>query len=134
MSASPELARTPRPEFYLRPLAMVRSTSKIEENLKVVLPPKEETVDDSGGTCRTPTSEASKLRSFVATCPPAPRKPRRALQCKRKLWPELELIAVGAKEMEQLFKCRDGWSAAPEHEKKTKKRRCVDDDDDDDNI
>ncbi|URE33253.1 hypothetical protein MUK42_17105 [Musa troglodytarum] len=53
----------------------------------------------------TPTAEESKLPSTTQGCPPAPRKPGSARRCKRRLWPEAELIEIGAEEMEQVF----GW-------------------------
>ncbi|CAL9125768.1 hypothetical protein MUK42_02116 [Musa troglodytarum] len=91
------------PELALRPVVTVRSIGA---------------VDDGGEECRTPTSEESKLPSSLAqSCPPpAPMKPRRALRCKRKLWPASEFITVGDEEIEQLFGC-------------AKKRRCQQPDD-----
>ncbi|KAK9911598.1 hypothetical protein M0R45_035494 [Rubus argutus] len=53
--------------------------------------------------CRTPKSEASKIPAVV-TCPPAPRKPRRAAgSCKRKLT-ELQFFeVVNRDEIEAFF-------------------------------
>nr|XP_011469403.1 PREDICTED: cyclin-dependent protein kinase inhibitor SMR2-like [Fragaria vesca subsp. vesca] len=53
--------------------------------------------------CRTPKSEASKIPAVV-TCPPAPRKPRRAAgSCKRKLT-ELQFFeVVNRDEVEAFF-------------------------------
>ncbi|RRT38793.1 hypothetical protein BHE74_00019363 [Ensete ventricosum] len=92
------------PELALRPVVTVPSIGEVD--------------DDGGEECRTPTSEESKLPSSLAqSCPPpAPMKPRRALRCKRKLWPAPELITVGDEEIEQLFGC-------------AKKRRCLQPDD-----
>ncbi|KAJ4837385.1 hypothetical protein Tsubulata_029282 [Turnera subulata] len=41
-------------------------------------------VDVDGDGCRTPTSEEHKIPAILS-CPPAPRKPRRGVSCKRKL-------------------------------------------------
>ncbi|CAL9119649.1 unnamed protein product [Musa acuminata var. zebrina] len=77
---TPELTRT-------RPLAMALL---IEDRGRAALPSK-----DDEASFRTPTSEDSKLPSVAPSCPPAPRKTRRVLQCKRKLWPGLESVAAG---------------------------------------
>ncbi|CAL9167720.1 unnamed protein product [Musa hybrid cultivar] len=94
MSASPELSRTAPPEFSLRPIKMA--------------PPSK----DDDEECHTPTAEESKLPSTTLSCPPAPRKPGTARRCKRRLWPESELIEIGAEEMEQVFGSRSQCSHA----------------------
>ncbi|KAJ0967141.1 hypothetical protein J5N97_024058 [Dioscorea zingiberensis] len=59
--------------------------------------------DDDDGECRTPTSVESRLPSISITCPPAPRKPRRVIRCKRRLT-ELEFFLVPHRELESLFR------------------------------
>ncbi|CAL9081873.1 unnamed protein product [Musa acuminata var. zebrina] len=110
MSASPELTSA----ATLRPVETVRS---------------EEGGGDHGDEeeCRTPTSEESKLPSLPLNCPPAPRKRRRVAVCRRRpRWqPQVELIVVGAKEMEQLFQRRD---EPPPRRAKRQRRHTPDDD------
>lgn len=48
--------------------------------------------DDEKAECRTPTSKEHKIPVLVS-CPPAPRKPRRVAQCKRK-FQELEFFEI----------------------------------------
>ncbi|CAD5190989.1 unnamed protein product [Musa acuminata subsp. malaccensis] len=111
MSASPELTSA----ATLRPVETVRS---------------EEGGGDHGDEeeCRTPTSEESKLPSLPLNCPPAPRKRRRVAVCRRRRprWqPQVELIVVGAKEMEQLFQRRE---EPPPRRAKRQRRHTPDDD------
>ncbi|RWW09719.1 hypothetical protein GW17_00026772 [Ensete ventricosum] len=94
MSPSPELARTAPPELSLRPIKMA--------------PPSK----DDDEECHTPTAKESKLPSTTQSCPPAPRKPGKARRCKRRLWPDAELIEIRAEEMEQVFGSRGQWSHA----------------------
>ncbi|CAL9074149.1 unnamed protein product [Musa textilis] len=112
MSASPELTSA----ATLRPVATVRS---------------EEGGGDRGDeeACRTPTSEESKLPSLPLNCPPKPRKRKRVAVCRwrrlRLRQPLVELIVVGAKEMEQLFQRRD---QPPPRRAKRQRRHSPDDD------
>ena len=48
-------------------------------------------------SCRTPTSKESRIPEIL-TCPPAPRKPKRAVSCKRKLLDEFQFFDVANKE------------------------------------
>lgn len=116
MSASTELTGA-TPEFVLRPIATtVRPAEDRGENPSPSRDEEEE--------CRTPTSKESKLPSIPKSCPPAPRKPRRVPWCKRRRLQELEVIEVGAEELERLFRRRDEryvMASGPRH---AKKRRC----------
>ncbi|OWM87624.1 cyclin-dependent protein kinase inhibitor SMR1-like [Punica granatum] len=52
--------------------------------------------------CRTPTSEENRIPALLS-CPPAPKKPRLALSCKRKL-SELDFFEiVNRAEVEEFF-------------------------------
>lgn len=54
--------------------------------------------------CRTPTSEEYRIPKIL-DCPPAPRKPRRAPSCKRKLSPELHFFEiVNPEEVDAFFR------------------------------
>ncbi|KAG1359605.1 putative cyclin-dependent protein kinase inhibitor SMR1 [Cocos nucifera] len=115
MSASSELTCVTS-EFVLRPVLTVRSAEDCGEN-------------HHGDECRTPTSKESKLPSIPGSCPPAPpRKPRRVVSCKRRLVEELEVIMVGAEELERLFRRRDEPNviASGRHAKKRRRRHADD--------
>ncbi|CAL0299794.1 unnamed protein product [Lupinus luteus] len=59
------------------------------------------TDDDS---CRTPTTKESKIPEIV-TCPPAPKKPKALVSCKRKLMDEFKFFEDTNKEdMEAFFR------------------------------
>ncbi|OIV90595.1 hypothetical protein TanjilG_01676 [Lupinus angustifolius] len=59
------------------------------------------TDDDS---CRTPTTKESKIPEIVS-CPPAPRKPKALVSCKRKLMDEFKFFEDTNKEdMEAFFR------------------------------
>ncbi|KAG1361339.1 cyclin-dependent protein kinase inhibitor SMR1 [Cocos nucifera] len=117
MSASPELTGA-RPEFVLRPIATtVRSA---EDRGDKPSPSKDEEEEE----CRTPTSKESKLPSTPKSCPPAPRKPRRVPWCKRIRPQDLEVITVGAEELERLFRRRDERYVMGSGSHHAKKRRC----------
>ncbi|KAI4346450.1 hypothetical protein L6164_007345 [Bauhinia variegata] len=51
--------------------------------------------DDDG--CRTPTSKESRIPEIL-TCPPAPRKQKRFVSCKRKLLDEFQFAEADNKE------------------------------------
>ncbi|XP_027367292.1 cyclin-dependent protein kinase inhibitor SMR1 [Abrus precatorius] len=62
------------------------------------------TVADDEESYRTPTSKESKIPA-VLTCPPAPRKPKPFVSCKRKLLDEFQFFEVTSKEdMDAFFR------------------------------
>nr|DAD48758.1 TPA_asm: hypothetical protein HUJ06_018695 [Nelumbo nucifera] len=67
--------------------------------------------------CRTPTSEEHKI-PIIQTCPPAPRKPRKVVLCKRKLSELRFFEIVSHDEVESFF-------LAPVISRNVKKRRCA---------
>ena len=111
MSTSSELTSCVTPEFVLRPVDLtVRSAEGCGESHE--------------DECHTPTSKESKLPSIPGSCPPpAPRKARRVVSCKRRLVEELEVIMVGAEELERLFRRRDEPNVIASG-RPAKKRRC----------
>lgn len=52
--------------------------------------------------CKTPTSKESKIPLVPTTCPPAPRKPRTIIRCKRRL-SELDFFVVPQPDIECFF-------------------------------
>ncbi|XP_008780172.1 cyclin-dependent protein kinase inhibitor SMR1-like [Phoenix dactylifera] len=113
MSASSELTGV-TPEFILRPVLRVQTAEDCGENPSLL---------EEDDECRTPTSKESKLPSTPRSCPPAPRKPRRVVSCKRRLVEEVEVIMVGAEELERLFRRRDEPNVIGSG-RPAKKRRC----------
>ncbi|XP_052185358.1 cyclin-dependent protein kinase inhibitor SMR13-like [Diospyros lotus] len=59
--------------------------------------------------CHTPTSPETRIPE-VRSCPPAPKKPRRRVSCKRRLSDELQFFEIVAREeIESFF--RSSFSA-----------------------
>ncbi|XP_043699789.1 cyclin-dependent protein kinase inhibitor SMR2-like [Telopea speciosissima] len=84
------------PEIRLRP-ATATATAAAEEV---------ETQQDNNNNeeCRTPTSDEHKI-PVMRSCPPAPKKQRRVISCKRKLLDELRFFEiVGREEIESFFR------------------------------
>lgn len=89
------------------------STAAAESNPDAVHPEDRRNEDD----CRTPTSEENRIPAIL-TCPPAPKKPRPALSCKRKL-SELDFFeALNHTEIEEFFRLASARIASDEAPKR----------------
>lgn len=69
-------------------------------SLDIILTPTELLAREDG--CRTPTSRESKI-PMLQSCPPAPRKRRRVISCKRNLSETQFFEIVHRKEIESFF-------------------------------
>ncbi|PIA43557.1 hypothetical protein AQUCO_01900151v1 [Aquilegia coerulea] len=99
MSTSVEF-RSPLPEIHLRPI--------------IDIPTRQSDEDE----CRTPTSSEYKI-PLIETCPPAPRKRRKLMLCKRKLWSEMQFFETdGQDKIDSFFRCSYNLS------QNIKKRSC----------
>ena len=114
MSVSPDYSRAPL-RLLLRPITAVVPAVQEEEVDGRPTSPEE------SPQCTTPTSEEFKLPGVPRSCPPAPRKPQRAIRCKRRL-SELEFVVVRQEEMESLFRRRGGDSSVPSQPAAKKKK------------
>ncbi|XP_008803458.2 cyclin-dependent protein kinase inhibitor SMR1-like [Phoenix dactylifera] len=119
MSASPDFSGVP-PELVLRPIVTVFPIED-RDDLSSLINGK-----DGVDECRTPTSEESKIPPVPSSCPPAPKKPRQVLLCKRRL-SELELFGAQVEEIELWFRQRDRPATVPSLScrSKKRKRRCL---------
>ncbi|KAF3666895.1 putative non-symbiotic hemoglobin 2-like [Capsicum annuum] len=73
---------------------------------------------------RTPGTPQNLIPKILS-CPPAPKKPKRVISCKRKLLGELEFFDVAAKEeVDSFFKSVDE-NSKPCGANSNKKRRCL---------
>ncbi|KAG1362613.1 cyclin-dependent protein kinase inhibitor SMR1 [Cocos nucifera] len=115
MSATPEFSRVSS-EFVLHPIITMFPVE--HHNITVPLVNSE----DEGRECRTPTSEESRLPTVPSSCPPAPKKPRKVLLCKRRL-PELELFSARLEEIELWFRQTDRPTTVPSLSGRSKKRK-----------
>nr|CAD1821003.1 unnamed protein product [Ananas comosus var. bracteatus] len=107
------------PSSLSPPIATARSHPVQDQGRNDASPP---TVDgDDSGECRTPTAEASKLPAAARICPPAPRKSRRVVLCKRRLSVDFELISVEMEELENLFRVNFAGNSINERDAKRRK-------------
>ncbi|KAI4352650.1 hypothetical protein L6164_006881 [Bauhinia variegata] len=68
-----------------------------DKNGAVLAAPSQSEVTETEDGCRTPTSKESRIPEILS-CPPAPRKPKRLVSCKRKLADEFQFFEVVNKE------------------------------------
>ncbi|PKA58810.1 hypothetical protein AXF42_Ash000903 [Apostasia shenzhenica] len=128
MSSSPELVEAP-------PLPADHRADHEYESCQTASPskdlkPKEEQEEEDNKDCfNTPTAEESRLSSAPSTCPPPPRKPSRAVGCKRKL-SEIAFFRVEAGDIERLFRPRHADRAPPIKSPSGRRRKLNDDDHD----
>nr|XP_010918593.1 cyclin-dependent protein kinase inhibitor SMR1 [Elaeis guineensis] len=120
MSASPDFSAVPS-ESVLRPIVTVFPIEDRDKLSSFV------NGEDGVNECRTPTSEESRIPPVPSSCPPAPKKPRQVLLCKRRL-SELELFSARLEEIEVWFRQRDRpMTTVPSLpcRSKKRKRRCL---------
>uniref|UniRef100_A0A5B7BZA1 Cyclin-dependent protein kinase inhibitor SMR1-like n=1 Tax=Davidia involucrata TaxID=16924 RepID=A0A5B7BZA1_DAVIN len=114
--------RQSSPEIRL-PAIKVRASqsSDISNDNSGILIPMDHKSEDSEDECHTPTSPEHKIPAILS-CPPAPKKPKRAVSCKRKLC-ELEFFEiVASEEVESFF--RSSFGLVEFNSRAVMKRRC----------